>query len=177
MGNLENYKNQLSGKKKSSVKELSRSLLYNYLTGGLEFENCIDVGCGRNIFVELMKKNGKKAVGLDRVKTGNDVIVGDVLKTPFKEKSFDLVFSSMVLEHVDHLKFIKEIGRVSRKYCIIITVKPCNAFWDSLDHKRPYTKKALKRLLELENFEPIRFFDIPFVSTIGIVGKKINPKK
>ena len=166
------YKQDLSGIKKGSLKNLKRKIFYNYLTKGLVFDNTVDLGCGRNIFVELMKTKGKKSKGLDRVKTVKDVVVGNVIKTPFKKNSFGLVFSSMVLEHVDQFKFIQEVNRISSKYCIIITVKPCKKFWDDPEHIRPYTKKSLIRLLTHGGFDTIKVFDIPFISTIAIVGEK-----
>lgn len=148
---------------------------YNYLINGLNFDSAVDFGCGRNIFIELVKQKGKLAIGLDTVRIDRDTVVGDVLKAPFKKNEFDLIFSSMVIEHMeDPYKFMAELSRVSKKYCIIVTLKPSDSFWNDPDHKRPYTKKALLRLFNFSGFKPVKIFDFPFINEIAIVGKKIN---
>jgi len=50
---------------------------------------------------------------------------GNALSTPFADNSFELVFSSAVIEHVGSLEnqnqFIKELVRISKKYVFITT--------------------------------------------------------
>jgi hypothetical protein len=56
---------------------------------------------------------------------GSKFVQGNGLNMPFKDKSFDLVFSSAVLEHVgsfeEQCKFFKECLRVSKKYVFLTT--------------------------------------------------------
>jgi hypothetical protein len=56
---------------------------------------------------------------------GLKFVLGDGLNIPFEDKSFDLVFSSAVLEHVgsfeNQCKFFNECLRVSKKYVFLTT--------------------------------------------------------
>jgi len=56
---------------------------------------------------------------------GLKFVQGDALKMPFDDKTFDLAFSSAVIEHVgsrdNQAAFIRECIRVSKKYVFITT--------------------------------------------------------
>ncbi|KMO27630.1 SAM-dependent methyltransferase [Methylobacterium variabile] len=90
----------------------------------------LEVGCGTGDVVARLSKLGlgKTFVGVDVIDPGmnNDHVrdqdnLSFVRQTgphlPFEDGSFDLVFASHVLEHVeDERAFLKEIARVSRRY-------------------------------------------------------------
>lgn len=61
--------------------------------------------------------------GLDRSYfPGNDFVVGDAARLPFREKSFDIVVALDLLEHIppqNRLAFFRETNRISREYIII----------------------------------------------------------
>ena len=74
----------------------------------------LNVGCGDDI------KEGY--TNLDFVKLGGVDVVHDLNKFPwpFKDNTFDRVYASHVLEHVDDLiKIMKEIQRISKNITII----------------------------------------------------------
>jgi len=56
---------------------------------------------------------------------GVQFVRGNALNTPFEDNSFDLAFSSAVIEHVgnrkNQLQFIRECIRISKKYVFITT--------------------------------------------------------
>lgn len=172
---MDYVENELVGVKKGLIKERVRYFFYSYLLHGLNFGKVLDVGCGNNfVLKEFAKVNGKHWVGVDRKKTGNKIVIGDAYNLPFNNNSFDLVFSHMLLEHLDKpMDFVKECSRVSNKYIVVITEKPSNHFWDALDHVRPYTKKSLERLLLVGGFRVVKLFDFPLISSIAVVGEKI----
>ena len=87
----------------------------------------LDLGCGHQLFREWrlaeekeLLKNREVVVGLDyefnsliKHKTIKNRVRGDILKLPFKNKSFDLVTSNMVIEHLERPKGqFREISRI-----------------------------------------------------------------
>ena len=86
----------------------------------------LDVGCGDGRIIDWMDKRFK-TVGVDysynslRHLTKNAVCTSSE-NLPFRDKSFDLVLSCEVLEHLPDKMFkttLKEIARVSRQYILI----------------------------------------------------------
>jgi len=150
-----------------------RTSFYKWLLSGTKFKTAVDVGSNKNsAFVSYCKSKNKKCVTLDADRSTKPDFVGNATRMPFKKDAFDLVFASMIIEHVDHDKLMREIARASKKYCAIITLKPCKSFWNTLDHIRPYTIVALERLLAKNGFKMIKKFDLPFVDAIAVVGEK-----
>lgn len=92
----------------------------------------LDVGAGPGTFLEAMYKHKKNITSLDINKNllrelknkypDIKIVQGSALKLPFKNKSFDIVFSNAVIEHVgdwkNQKKFAKEIQRVGKKWFI-----------------------------------------------------------
>ena len=59
-----------------------------------------------------------------------DFIRADVQNLPFIDESFDLVFNEGVIEHLDNIEGgVKEMARVSRKYCFIFHPNYYNLLW------------------------------------------------
>lgn len=64
----------------------------------------LDIGCG------TAKKAG--AIGLDMLRTDCVDIIGDARSLPFDDESFDVVYSSHIIEHFSH----KEINTVLKEW-------------------------------------------------------------
>jgi ubiquinone/menaquinone biosynthesis C-methylase UbiE len=92
----------------------------------------LDAGCGEGFTLSRLeaKHIGTNLQGVDfldtAVKIGNKMHPklklkqGDIYKLPYKDNEFDLVLCTEVLEHLeDPEKALKELKRVSKKYCII----------------------------------------------------------
>jgi SAM-dependent methyltransferase len=85
-------------------------------------DSILDLGCGEGTRLNLLVSRGRgvgidissKAISLAKKKYPNfDFRVGDLEKLPLKNKSFDLVYSAFVFEHLDNPeKVIKEAVRV-----------------------------------------------------------------
>lgn len=102
-------------------------------------QNVIDVGVtadqqhlGNNFFENLFPNPGKiialsdqDASWMEKQYKGIKFIFGDGRKMPFEDNTFDLVFSSAVIEHVGNFEqqclFIQECYRVSRKHVFLTT--------------------------------------------------------
>jgi ubiquinone/menaquinone biosynthesis C-methylase UbiE len=114
-------------------------------------DTILDVGCGDGFYSYLLSqlgnfnltgidsdpgalKNAKDQVGNKRLK----LVVGDVLKMPFKANTFNKIVCSEVLEHLpDDKKGLQEIYRVMKKNgTLCITVPHWNYpfFWDPVNY-------------------------------------------
>lgn len=90
-------------------------------------KSVLDVGCGLGILVRRLRKDGIEAIGVDFASIlkekfwGKDelyFLIADAKQLPFKDKSFDLVFSSDFFEHIPEEEIdivLKEMQRVGKK--------------------------------------------------------------
>ncbi len=136
-----------------SKNSVSRYLVKNYFTAiadlvkGLDFQKVLEIGCGEGVFLYNLKDHleGKDVTGIDidpdEIETAKKNVGFAKLSTasgdhlPFEDKSFDLVFCCEVLEHVeDPEKVLKEMKRVSSKYCIVSV--PNEPLWRILNFAR-----------------------------------------
>lgn len=90
-------------------------------------EKVLDAGCGEGALVEKYRGMGKNIIGIDLNVSNEYVQMGDILKMPFAEESFDLVLFLDVIEHLDvrdqPAAFI-ELKRVLKKYGKLIISIP-----------------------------------------------------
>lgn len=94
-----------------------------------DVESIVDLGCGNGIITNSIPL-GISATALDRSLTAlkivqtHDKVLGDISSLPFKDKRFDLVMSSEVLEHLSDgvlEKSVTEMQRISKRY-VLVTV-------------------------------------------------------
>lgn len=123
----------------------------------------LDVGCGRGYWANrVASQTNLKVTGcdvLENVPIDGDYVQGDIENLPFKDNSFDIVFSSHTIEHVRNLpKAISELKRVAKRQVIIVT--PCQRYYyHTLD-------------LHL-NFFPTEAHMLQAVDSPGAICKKI----
>jgi predicted SAM-dependent methyltransferase len=120
----------------------ARQKIYKILSGKIDMESLgsiIDVGVTANKALMLSNFFEKLYPYPDRITAlsnddaswmedeyaGLKFVRGTALGMPFEDKTFDLVFSSAVIEHVGSVqnqnKFISECFRVAKKYVFITT--------------------------------------------------------
>lgn len=101
-------------------------------TAALEFikdGRVLDIGCGDGLFMDMLRKKGVKAVGVDIsdkaveecLKQGlHAEVVASADALPFPDAHFEYVVMLDILEHVyDPILFLAEARRVSKKYIIV----------------------------------------------------------
>ena len=145
----------------------------------------LDIGCGEN------KREG--AVGLDLRKMGLVDVLADARLLPFRNKSFDHVYSSHLIEHFSHREVsnvLVEWVRVLRRNGIIEIRCPdlrarallffLNPSWQNLkniygaqdyvgnNHKSGFSFGLLKGLLELIGIKDVKrvikgYKGVPFI--------------
>ncbi|MFH1833030.1 MAG: class I SAM-dependent methyltransferase [Candidatus Levyibacteriota bacterium] len=107
---------------------------------GYRFKTVLDAACGDGGLGKLIKEKwGVKVYGADisrkgvrlARKFGVEAKVCDLSeKIPFKDKSFDMVFSSESIEHfVNPDKFLREVNRVLKPKGIIVITSPNLSSW------------------------------------------------
>lgn len=120
------------------------------------------VGCPNKFFLEICKKNGIDAFGIDidpETVDGKDVVRCDVdnEKFPFGDCEFDLVYSKGLIQHLEKppINFMKEIGRVTKNggYIIMLvrnekSIPNIFGILDNYKHKSTWTPMSVKCLFE-----------------------------
>ncbi len=147
-----------------------------------DVQTIVDVGCGNGVITNILGQNFK-VTGVDRskkalsfVKTAKIQASADNI--PLPDNSFDLVFSSELLEHLEKKVFegtVSEIKRLSKKY-IFITV-PNDENPDKLSIKCPkcsyiYNSPNHLRNIKLQDFYKL-FSEYKIISSF-VFGKKVR---
>lgn len=117
----------------------------------------LDLGCGNN---KLSYRNKfpsydleGEAIGLDFKKTDQTDIICDLNKgkLPFKDNTFDIVYTHHVLEHLENvIPILLEVHRVLKKGGYFLICVPHISYIDSLgdlSHKRLFSYASLDFLI------------------------------
>ncbi len=99
-----------------------------------DFKTVLDLGCGVGYHTNILKENGKTVTSMDYGRSvgfllndnKDEVIITDFLKYDFKNRTFDAVWCSHVLEHqVNPNLFLKKIHSLLKENGIFaISVPP-----------------------------------------------------
>jgi len=111
----------------------------------------LESGCGTGRWLAYIERLGHTTVGLDdstaplrlakRRAPGFRLVQGDAVAGPFKDHSFDVVFSSYVAEHFENgpEELLREIRRLLKPDGLLILVVPYNSAF-----RRWFTNRALR---------------------------------
>lgn len=129
-------------------------------------KDLLDVGCGTGQNMEELAKMGTvfgvdssdEALAFCKKRGLSNLKKGFAEKIPHKSEQFDVATILDVLEHVNDIKAVEEIGRVLKKRGIAIVTVPAFSWlwskWDEvLGHKKRYTKKTLPSLFHEAGWE------------------------
>lgn len=134
----------------------------------------LDVGCGEGFTLERLRKQniGEKLEGVDFLKTAIEIgkkahpelhlKEGTIYDLPYKDKSFDLVICSEVLEHLeDPKKALSELERVAKKHIVLsvpnepwfmlanfLRGKNWSRWGNDIEHINHWSSKGFKKFVE-----------------------------
>ncbi len=156
--------------------ELRRSFLRAHVNSG---ERALDLGCGTGLLTAELAAAGAKpvgveiaAAGLERARAAHPELDFRLAPIdgplPFEDGSFELVWTSEVIEHIaDTARWLSEVRRVLVPGGRLVLTTPAHGrlriaaggidrFSDPLgDHLHLYTRSSLRRLLEEFGFHRI----------------------
>lgn len=159
-------------KEKWDLRNVYRKIFYRWIIKKFlgDCNSILDIGCGRGLFLNESIRLNKNASGIDinkKYKRKNIEIKS------FKKinRKYDCCFASQFVEHVLLNNFTKYILKNCYKI-IIITQKPSKSFWDSYEHIKPYTKKAMEMYLKDNNFKVIFSMNLYPTKSFIVIGEK-----
>lgn len=138
-------------------------------------KNILEIGKGTGTLEIVMEKDGYNFSTLDIDKKLKPDFIGDIVKLPFKDNSYDTLCAFQVLEHIPFEEFetaIRELKRVSKKYIVISL--PYASIYISIAIQVFYAKifNNLFKILNIKPFEPSHInISIPlfFLDKLGMI--------
>ena len=152
------------------------------LMNDLKLKKVLDVGCGTGKLVEFLTKSGFEAFGCDfsikavniarTINKKSQIKKSSASKLPYRDKTFDIVTSISVIEHLTQKEtqmFIKETRRILKDNGFIFLITPnfssparyiCDQNWFGYSdptHIQFFTPKTLKILLIKNKFNNIKY--------------------
>jgi SAM-dependent methyltransferase len=154
----------------------------------------LDIGCslGRIISIDPVKIQGvdidEKALSIAKNNNYNVQYADVTKKIPFNNNSFDGIYCSHVIEHMQNpLHLMKEINRILKKDgraaiitpdYIMTSKKYNNGFWCDYTHKQPFIPQSLKEISYDSGFKKYRVYHFPGIGfrhlmRLGLLSKKM----
>jgi SAM-dependent methyltransferase len=160
------------------MRKICRSLLENTSDySKIRSGRCLDVGCGTGLWTRELAFPDGSACGLDFSEDAlafcqqrglKKLVRASGVSLPFLSSSHQAISALGVVEHLeDDRSFLVELSRVCSPggYVLILT-SAYNFLWsrhdDIVHHKRRYTKKDLKKLVDSAGLDPVR---VSYVNT------------
>lgn len=161
---------------------------YRFALERVEGKRVLDIACGTGYGIGLLQQTARSVCGVDvdkeaaaqaRRECGENsaVILGDGLRLPFEDASFDVVTSFETIEHInDRPGFLRELGRIltaegsllistpNAHYTRPVNGKPSNPF-----HIYEYTPEEFAEELKGE------FIVHAHVGQSLEIGKRVSP--
>lgn len=94
-------------------------------------KTALDVGCREGMQSKWLEDKGYTVISIDVTKNYEKCIIADINKElPFETDSFDLIWCSEVIEHLNNPAFtVQELRRVLKPNGIMIITTPNSYFW------------------------------------------------
>lgn len=166
--------------------------IYSEILKEIEYESIVDVGCGPGLNFQLLYKGKliKELAGIDisnkciqsiKEKYQGEFGVLDIQEACL-ERKYDLVFCSLLLEHVlNDDKAIENLFKMTGKYLLVTTIqgnyKRYERWEKTMGHIRNYNQGELEKKLIRNGFRIIKKIEwgFPFYSPIQRFLHNINP--
>jgi ubiquinone/menaquinone biosynthesis C-methylase UbiE len=140
----------------------------------------LEVGAGRPDVLNGFKRQGLQVFGCDISPASKEACEKDKIPfklvdfvkhaLPYKDNSFDVVYSKSVIEHMPEvLEFVTECRRVLKPGGIFLALTPdwnanYKTFFDDFTHVRPMTRRSMRLILGVADFDSVdsyRFRQLP----------------
>ena len=140
------FHNKLQSKNKGRFENVFYKSLYNinedffsHIQRKANKSKILDFGCGTGVFIEnLAKFKPKKIVGIDisevsidkakakakSMQIDADFYVDNCEKTKFEDNSFDIVYGTGILHHLEFNKCLDEIHRILKSKGSLVFIEP-----------------------------------------------------
>jgi len=168
----------LQGEKK--LLSFIRPSLFPYYDMIKQSETVLDIGCGKGLFLDVLKAQGKETYGLEPdahavkllAEKGHHAMQGDALSANYPDHSFDLVTMFQVFEHIEKpAEALREIYRIIKPggYFVLETPNSQSKLaknthnWRSLElprHVILHSPQSVNKLLQHEGFQPTIFIRV-----------------
>lgn len=132
------YSNEYFANLAPGWNKCSFTLISQYIRKGLKLfqpKNVLDLGCGNGVYYLVFKSSVEDVCGVDMSTASvkvcrslgySKVIQSPAEKLPFQSESFDMVFTSEVLEHVRNYKLmLQEIHRILKEGGSMVLTTTC----------------------------------------------------
>ncbi|MFX1452165.1 MAG: class I SAM-dependent methyltransferase [Promethearchaeota archaeon] len=136
----------------SKINLIKKSIDFKLINNGLE------IGCGNGHFTYQLQKLISNLIGIDvslfmlglcKKFFRSNLIRATAIKLPFKDNSFDLVFSANILHHVfNPSDIISEIRRITKEFYILIEPNRNNPLMSIFAIFNKYERLVLKYPLD-----------------------------
>jgi len=147
----------------------------------------LDVGCATGNFLRIAKKRGWDVYGLDISKYATDFVkknieaevkTGELVEVNYKKNSFDVIFSSFMIEHTDNpLETIKEMNKIlKREGVLFISTINENSFLNKVaDLTYKFSLGIIKKPVKLLHPDQhiIHFSDKNLIDSLKNTGFKV----
>jgi 2-polyprenyl-3-methyl-5-hydroxy-6-metoxy-1,4-benzoquinol methylase len=147
-----------------------KNTLFPYFDVMRKSNKVLDIGCGKGLFLDILKSQGKETHGLEPDDNATQILLKHGHKvhsdiTQIDNDSFDLITMFQVFEHIENpTALVDEIKRILKPegYFVIETPNAASLpakskdCWRALEFPRHlilHTPKSLEHLLEKENFQ------------------------
>lgn len=152
------------------AEKITREKLDYFIRKYATKKKTLDIGCGNSPYSKYFPKR----VGVDIEKSKNADILGDAHALPFKDKTFNFVLATELLEHTkDPQKVINEIWRVLKPNGkLILTTRFIFPLHDTPNDYYRYTKYGLKQLLREWYISEIKE-ETDTIGTIAVLFQRI----
>lgn len=119
----------------------------------------LDVGCGNKPYAKFFQGKCSEYIGCDIVQSSLNVVdvICEATNIPLKDSSFDTIFCTQVIEHVDdHNKLLSEMFRLLKPNGYVILSGPM--YWHLHEEPHDYfrfTKYGFKFAFEKQGFNAV----------------------
>ena len=155
------------------------------ILGGLDYERALEVGCGAGHNLPLLRA-GRPGVSLAGIDISEEALTRARTREPDVELhrldiqreqlegTWDLVFSSLVLEHLpDDVPALERMRAMTGRWLVVTTIagdfERYRGWEEQMGHVRNYARGELESKLRATGFEPVRaiYWGFPFYSPVA----------